>query len=206
MSISTLGYAGLESALNRYISLDPSARAQFAPLYGRVIALELVGPGLRFYLLPAPDGIKVLERFEGEADCLLRGSPFALARMGDRRASTEQLFSGEVGISGDTETAHQFGKALGTIEIDWEEQLAKLTGDIVAHKIGNLVRATADWGGRTGNTLALDTEEYLKEELQLLPGRSEIQHYLDEVDRLRDDVERLQARLALLRNREEGDA
>jgi ubiquinone biosynthesis protein UbiJ len=94
MSIATLGYASLEAALNSYLALDPEARAQLAQLHGRVIALELVGPGIRLYLLPAPDGIKLLERFEGEPDCLLSGTPLALARMHDRRTSTQQLFSG----------------------------------------------------------------------------------------------------------------
>ncbi|MCB1761383.1 MAG: SCP2 sterol-binding domain-containing protein [Gammaproteobacteria bacterium] len=203
MSISTFGYASLEALLNSYLALDPVAREELAQLHGRTIALELTGVGLRLYLLPAPDGIKLLERFEGEPDCLLRGTPLALARMRDRRTSTKQLFSGEVVISGDTETAHRFAKVLGAIDIDWEEQLSKVTGDLIAHKVGNLFRAAGDWGVRARDTLAADADEYLKEELRLLPDRRELRRFLDDVDRLRDDAERMQARFVLLRERQE---
>ena len=206
MSVSTLACAGLEAALNSYLDLDASARKQMDKLHGRVIAFEILGLAQTVYLIPGPGKVQLLEVFEGDPDCCISGSPLALARMSDRYASSSQLFSGEVAIRGDTELAHQLSKILGAMDIDWEEQLSHLTGDLIAHRVGNLLRATRDWGANSNATLSLDIQEYLQEELRLLPGRLEIEHFLGSVDTLRDDVERLQARMTLLQKQRQLDS
>ena len=128
----------------------------------------------------------------------MRGSPMALLRMNGRREGSSQLFSGEVSITGDTELAHRIAKILATFEIDWEEQLSRLTGDILAHQAGDLVRQAGAWGRDRFKTLTLNGGEYLQEESQLLPTRIEIEEFLTGVDTLRDDTERLQARIVRL--------
>lgn len=198
MSLATATSAGLELILNRYLALDPEAPPHLAPMYGQVIALEVLGLGLRWYLVPCPNRIQVLGDFEGEPDCTLRGTPFALARLGDEHRRADQLFSGAVEISGNSELGHRFGKLLGNLEIDWEEQLSTLTGDVIAHQAGNLVRGAAAWGREARESLAQDLPEYLQEEIQLLPTRFEVEEYLAEVDRLRDDLERLEQRIQRL--------
>ncbi|MCB1903235.1 MAG: sterol-binding protein, partial [Gammaproteobacteria bacterium] len=90
------------------------------------------------------------------------------------------------------------GKILAAMDIDWEEQLSHFTGDLLAHKTGNLLRTVRNWGTSSSTSLKLDLKEYLQEELRLLPGRLEVETFLGNVDVLRDDVERLQARLIQL--------
>ncbi|MES9966321.1 MAG: SCP2 sterol-binding domain-containing protein [Sedimenticola sp.] len=200
MSTSGLAYATLEEAVNRYLALDPDAQAEMVKLYGKVIAFELVGLGQTLYLVPSPNRLQVLALYEDEADCTLRGTPLALSRMGDPKGSTDQLFAGQVEISGDTELAHRFGKILAAMDIDWEEQLSHYTGDIIAHEVGNLFRTAGQWGERTIRTLGLDLQEYLQEEIRLLPVKPEIDHFLKSVDTLRNDVERMEARINRLKN------
>lgn len=200
MSISDLAFASLEEAINRCIALDPDAADKLARLHGRVIAIEIAGPELRLYMIPGPGRLQVLSRFEGEPDCLLRGSPMALACMDSKgEKGAEQLFSGKVEISGDTELGHRFGTILGGLEIDWEGQLAHFTGETLAHEIGDGLRSVAKWGRRSLETLGKDIREYVQDEARLLPERQEIKGYLDRVDTLRDDVERLEARINGLR-------
>lgn len=194
MSFSAFAYAGLETAFNRYLELDEHAHQAMAKLHGRIIAIEILGLGSTLYLVPGPQRVQILEAYEGAPDCCISGTPLALARMRDSHASN-QLFSGAVEISGDTELAHQLSKILSGMEIDWEEQLSRFTGDLIAHRLGNLLRRARAWGVESSTTLGLDIQEYLQEELRLLPGRSEIEEFLNAVDTLRDDAERLQARL-----------
>ncbi|MCW8889636.1 MAG: SCP2 sterol-binding domain-containing protein [Sedimenticola sp.] len=198
MSLSAVAVAGLEQAFNQYLSLDPQAQSQMARLHGKVIAFELSGLGQTLFLIPGPAGVQLFSRYEDEPDCVLRGTPLALARMGDQQSSSDQLFSGDVVISGDTELAHRFGKILGGMAIDWEAQLASYTGTLVADDIVGAVKGIAGWGRRSLDTLKLDVKELLQQEIQILPEREEIEQFLAEVDQTRDDVERLQARTALL--------
>lgn len=198
MSLSGVTTAGLEQALNQYLNLDPAAAAKMAQLHGKVIAFELVGLGQTVYLIPGPAGVQLFSRCEDEPDCTLQGTPLALARMGDQASSSDQLFSGAVKLSGDTELAHQFGKILGGMSIDWEAQLGRYTGSLVAEDVAGVVRELGSWGRRTLDTLELDLQELLQKELKILPERAEVEQFLAEVDELRDSIERLEARLNLL--------
>jgi ubiquinone biosynthesis protein UbiJ len=201
MSVTAALSATFEALLNQAILLDPETPARLAPMHGKVIRLDLLGMGASLYLIPNPSGIQILNTFEGQADCTLRGSPLDLMRMRGTRESAEQLFKGSVQIEGDSALAHQFGALLADLEIDWEEQLSRLTGDVAAHEIGKLVRSAISWGRSVNKTTEQNLQEYLQEELRLLPARNEITVFLDEVDRLRDDTERLEARLQRLKQR-----
>jgi len=192
----------LESALNGYIGLDPEAKERLAPLHGRIVELQVVGLGVRLFLVPGPGGIQVFRDSETPPDCTLKGSPLALAGMASERARADQLFSGSVEITGDTDLGHELGKLIGGLDVDWEEQLSRVTGDVLAHQVGNLVRGSLRWWGMAADTLLRqDLPEYLQEEVRLVPSRHETEYFLSEVDRLRDDAERLEQRLRRLRSR-----
>jgi ubiquinone biosynthesis protein UbiJ len=193
--------AGLEQGINRYLALDPEGAERLASLNGRVICIEVAGFGTRLYLIPSGKEIQVFGDYAGEPDCVLSGTPLALARIGLAERKADRLFSGEVRISGDTHLAQQFGGVLAGIAVDWEEQLSRVTGDPIAHQAGSAMRAVRRWGRRSVDTLAQDTKEYLQEEGRLVPTRYEIQLFLDAVDTLRDDIERLAARVERLTKR-----
>jgi ubiquinone biosynthesis protein UbiJ len=198
MTISAALFASLEQLLNQAINLDPDAASRLAPMQGQVIQLDLLGSGLTIYMIPEPQGFQILSHFEGQPDCLLRGSLLDLANMRSPADSADQLFNGSVTIEGDTALAQQFGEFFNSLDIDWEEQLSRLTGDIAAHQIGSMARGFVAWGKQLNQTVNLNLKEYLEEELRLLPGRYEMEPFLQNVDRLRDDVERLEARIQRL--------
>lgn len=199
MSTRDLALAGIEHAINTVIGLDPAAGKRLGQLHGRVIAIALKGVGLELLFVPGPKGqLQLLGSIEGEPDCRLSGSPLDLMRSGDKRNGPKQLFAGRVTIEGDIELAQRFGDILGGLDIDWEEQLAKLTGDIFAHEVGTLARKATHWGRRSGTMFGLNLAEYLTEEVRLVPQRDELNRFLNDVDQLRDDLARLDARLQRL--------
>ena len=205
MTIGELGYAGLESALNGYLGLDPVTRQRLAALHGRTVGVEVLGLGLTLFFTADETGVlQVYGRHEGEPDCWLRGTPFDLLRTGDRAKGADQLFSQRVRVEGDSGLAQRFGAILGDLDIDWEEHLSRIAGDVVAHEVGSAARAARDFGQRTGRTAEQNLREYLQEETRLLPTRYEVKEFLDAVDALRDDVERLAARVDRIRNRAGG--
>jgi len=193
--------AAIEVALNRVLQLDEDTVARLAGLQGKVIAIEFRGLDMRLYLIPESGKLTVYGRFEGEADTLLRGTPLALVRMGLAKHAGDALFAGDVEISGDMELGQEFSEILDGLDIDWEEHLSHVTGDLVAHKVGNLVRDALAWGRQTTHTLGLDVAEYLQEESETLPNRDEVEHYLSQVDVTRADVDRMEARILRLQER-----
>ena len=192
--------SGLELALNQVVGLDPETRDRFSRLAGKVVAIELRDLNLRFLILPAENQIHVQGHFEGDADTVIRGTSIAMARMSLREDAADSLFAGDVEISGDVELGEQFRALIDNIDIDWEEQLSKLTGDVIAHQVGNMVRHITRWGRQTADTLRQDMSEYLHEESRALPDKDDVERFNQAVDTIRMDVERLEARIQRLQS------
>jgi ubiquinone biosynthesis protein UbiJ len=190
--------AALEGVLNRYIALDPEGARGFEPIYGRIICVEIEGLGARLTLIPGPDRVQVFGAYDATPDCLIRGTPLALARLGMAERKDQALSTGAVRIEGDTAIAQALSDAMAGLAVDWEEQLSRVLGDPIANQIGRGLRAAGEWGERTSQTLKANLKEYLEEEGRLLPSRAELDDFLQAVDHLRDDVERLAARVAQL--------
>lgn len=203
--------AGIETAINSILALDPATLDALARFQGKVIAMELEAkaktPLMTLYLLPGKSGVIVLSQYAGEADTTLAGTPLALAKMslaskvGGPDAS-DVLFSGEVNIRGDIELGQSFKRVLDKMEIDWEEHLSQITGDIVAYNVGNSLRQFGSWWKQSATTLAQDAAEFLQQEDARLPLDTEMQEFTQAVDTIRDDVERLQARIQRLTSKQ----
>jgi ubiquinone biosynthesis protein UbiJ len=204
-NIKTTALAGLETAINGYLKLDPTALGRMAALAGKAIAIELRGLNIVFYLLPGKAGVAVRGTVGTSPDTTLRGTPLSLMRLGLAKNQQNLLFAGDVEIFGDTETGQRFKEILDTMDIDWEEQLSKFVSDAVAHKVGNVVRGIQDWSTQTVDSLNADITEYMQEESRILPRREEVDEFLIEVDTLRGDVDRMEKRVARLQRNLRGD-
>lgn len=188
---------GLEIALNRLLRLDPDTQARLAALEERVIALELDGLGLTLYLLPGAHGVRVMDQYPGEPTVRIRGAPLALARQWRGR----ETFGSDITIEGDAAVGRQFQTALARLDIDWEEWLSQWIGDAAAHQFGRFWRGFQSWGRQAGAILRRDGGEYLQRELRVLPPRPAVERFLSAVDALREDTDRLAARIERLRRR-----
>jgi ubiquinone biosynthesis protein UbiJ len=197
MNPKQLLLSAFETALNAGLRLDPYTVQRLGGLAGKVVAVELHGVNLTLFLSLQADRIEVRGEHAGAADARLIGTPLAFARLGlsgDRAA----LHTGEVQISGDTDLGQQLRDILAAMDIDWEEHLSKFTGDVVAHQAGNVARASQRWAQQSSAALLQDAGEYLKYERELLPDRAQVETFMQQVDVLRDDVERLEARVQRL--------
>lgn len=187
----------LEAAFNNYLRLDPDTGVRMARLDGKCIAIHLAGPDVTFYVLPTSDTVHLLHHYDGAPATTLTGSPLGLLQLatGSRERA---LFGGKVTISGDVETGQAFQAVLDDMDIDWEEHLSRLTGDLVAHRVGNAARAAQGWLRDSRAASARNTREYLQEELRVTPARIEIDNFIDDVTRLAMDTDRLAARVQRL--------
>jgi len=198
MKLPAGAIAGLEAVINRYLRLDPDIGPRLATLSGRCIAINLRGLDLTLFIFPDEHGIQLKDHIEGEADTVLRGTPLGMAHLGLGGNTEKTLFSGEVIIEGDVETGQAFKGILDGLDIDWEEQLSRLTGDVIAHQLGNSARLARRAFRHGLATLEEDLGEYLQEELRVLPSRIETENFSADVTRLSMDIDRLAARLKRL--------
>lgn len=205
MMIATLFLPGVERALNTFVAQDEAAHARVAALAGRVIALHLRGTPVRVHLCPQDDGrIQVVDAAGRSADACIEASPLSLLRLSLADDSSKLFFEGDVVITGEVALGQALRDLLLAVDIDWEEELSRVTGDVVAHQVGNVVRGGQRWSRDARHTLEQDAAEYLQEESRLLVTREESGEFLDAVDSLREDVDRLAARVQRLAGRLQG--
>ncbi len=189
--------AGLEQAMNTALALDPKTGERLQTIEGKVIALDLSGTGLQFFLQPQNGSLRLMGHYAGEVDTTLRGAPFDMLRLRSGR-SGEAMFGAGVEIEGDVELGTRFQRIIEKLDIDWEEHLSRISGDIIAHQIGNTVRDLFAWGKRSADHLGEDITDYLQEETHTLPTGFAVKEFLEQVDTLRSDVDRLEAKLKRL--------
>lgn len=190
-------YASMESVFNGLLRYDPETRAALAELAGRSIAIEVTDLSQSLHLLPVLDGLKFSQSGPVSSDVTIRGHATALLGMLRQRVDNGNT-AGQVEIKGDIHLAQRLQAILREMNIDWEEFLSRYLGDTAAHKIGRLGRDMRTYLGESLLALGMDISEYLRYERRWLPARIEVDNFLQDVDHIRDDVERAQQRLARL--------
>lgn len=191
--------APLEQALNAYLALDPGSVDKLAGIEGKVVELDLQGPpNIKLYFIPELGKLRVTAYCDQAADAVIRATPLALTRMALSDSADESLFGHGVTLLGDTGLATRIQTLLVNADIDWEEHLSHIVGDIAAHQIGRGARGLLDWGKSVLQTAQMNSDEYLHEELRATPLRREVDEFMNDVDKLRADVERTAARIQRL--------
>lgn len=188
-------WAPLEIAINQVLILDPAAATRLAPLEGKTLAVELRGLPLVAYFLFTRERINVLGEFLGEPDAHIVGTPLSLARIALTDASPQALFGQDIELRGDIDVARRIKAVLDALNIDWEEQLAWVMGDVVAHQVSHAMRDALGWSKAALSTLGQDITEYLHEESNMLPDEVAVRAFMTDVDRLRSDADRLSLRV-----------
>lgn len=101
-------------------------------------------------------------------------------------------------LEGSADFAQALNEVLRNLRWDAEEDLSRWLGDIVAHRIVSGAHLLAAEQRRIALSLEENLAEYFTEELPLIARRGAIADFSLAVDRLRDDVARLEKRLARL--------
>lgn len=188
----------LETAIGRYLALDPNARDLLTPMAGKLIGLQFEPIGATLYLCPTERGVQVLTEASTPPDVTLSGSVGAFARLGLGGAAEDSLFAGEIVMDGDHNLARRFQALFRKLDIDWQGHLARLTGDRLAALSLDFLRSGADWTRDSVATFGTNLAEFWQEESRELPAPPETEAFYAEVDTLRADRDRLEARIQRL--------
>lgn len=190
--------ASVELGLNRVLALDSTALPRLARLSGRVIALDCTAPALQLFILPSGEGLQLAGQWAGEADCRLRAPATSLLRLATGKDKTAVLHSPEVELDGDSAALLELAGILQDLELDWEYELSRWLGPVASQLLGSHIRSRATWTSQTLDSLRLNLADYLSEESRSLVGQREADARFAELDRLKLDLDRLDARIERL--------
>jgi len=188
----------LETVANRVIRLDPFSQRKLAELDGRLIAIHSEQPDFDFYLQPTDSGLRFLKQPEGEPDVTLRGDMSGFIKL--LKSDGAGFSDAGVRIEGDVEIAQKLKAVMEHLDPDWEEELSRHVGDVAAHQIGRVARGVKDWLASAHRAIEKNSAEYFQEEAGVLATHDQIEQFVEGVDKLRDDVERLAARIEQIKD------
>ncbi len=186
----------IENVLNRGLPRSPRARQLCRELQGHRVGVEV--SGLARLVVESTGETLLIKRDRAAAtEAEIVGGPFSLLALAGE--SPEAVIQrGGVQIRGDVELAQRFRELALLLRPDIEEEVSKVIGDVPAHHLGRFARAAFSWTRNAASTQARNMAEYLAHERQHLVPRAEADQLLKGVDTLRENVDRLEARIELL--------
>jgi ubiquinone biosynthesis accessory factor UbiJ len=190
----------LGQLLNRGLPRSVRARALAAELAGRSLALEVRGLGaVRLESNGSTLAVTTGDN-PAKADAGLSVGPLGLLALAGEGAQAA-VQRGEATMSGDAAIAGKFRELLTLLRPDPEEELSLVLGDVPAHQLARVARGALAWSARAADTAWRSTADYLAHERADLVSRHEGEQFLRGVEALREDLDRLAARIELLAQR-----
>jgi ubiquinone biosynthesis protein UbiJ len=183
----------LAAALNHLLDAEPWARERLSPFEGKTLELRApLAPALRFVV---EAGGRLAPAAAGQpASVTLTLTPEALPAA----AKGEDHLVRAIEVEGDDRLASEVLFLVRNLRWDPEEDLSALVGDVAAHRLAQAARALAALHADAARRLAEGFMEYAIEERRILVARRELEGVAAATARLRDDLDRLEKRIARL--------
>jgi ubiquinone biosynthesis protein UbiJ len=204
--------AAICHGINHVLAGETWASAELAKHVGKAIALEM--PFGRFAVQITSSGLLEAVRHadsaeisDGEAvppirtTLVLTISSQALSTLLTSSGPIRENAFKSVTIAGDADLAQLLGRLAGQLRWEYEEDLSKIIGDAPAHFAVAQGKKIASAGKAAGRDLLENAVEYLSEEKRVLLNQRDFAIHKNQLMELRDSVERLDKRIALLQQR-----
>jgi ubiquinone biosynthesis accessory factor UbiJ len=187
----------IENLLNRNLPRSPRALELTAALKGKSVRIEARALGWVLRCESLGSSLQLTRAGDAVADAEISGSLMNLAALAGAHPQ-DVIQRGDVSIRGDAEIAQQFRELAMLLKPDVEEELARLIGDTPAHQALRFVKMATNFGRRAANTSVRNVAEYLAHESRDLVPRAEAEDFYRGVERLREDLDRLEARTRII--------
>ena len=203
--IGTLALTPAEQAINLLIQDDPHLADLIEPFTGKLLEVKTRQPAATFTVLFESGRIR-LSSLEGaktgvQPDAKVSAPASVLLSMLTADAGSRGLVNPELELSGDVEWIQALLRALHRADIQWRDLLGAILGDSLSGQLVSLVEAGSEWAGQSNTRLRRNLEDYLREEIRIVPGPHEADRFADQLHDLRLQLDRLAARAQALDER-----
>ncbi|MDM7861356.1 SCP2 sterol-binding domain-containing protein [Alteromonas sp. ASW11-36] len=198
-----------ETVINPLLKLDPQSHQRLHQLRGKRLIvwldevqwpIELAFEGDISIHEAQVSWAEALER-NAPNECLIKTSISTMPELRDTRKITQLIREEKLDLSGDMHIAQHVSALFQELDIDWEEVLSEHLGDIAAHQLVKTAKSFDQFARQQLQQFAETLGTALIDEKRLAAHRLQVMHFGDQVSQLRDDVDRLAARITQLENK-----
>jgi len=150
------------------LHLDPGTRSRLQALEGKSISIHVTDSmpmyrdGIKVYVVPTAKGIELSADARTPADASISLTAKDLLIL-LRKSSAPN----NIAVDGDYALLAEVLEIVKGFDIDWENAISPLAGDVIAHHVGKNMRATEKWLSRSMKEAKRLAEEYMDEELPI---------------------------------------
>ena len=176
--------------LFNYLVLDQYKNSNFSELYLKKIRLKFENIGFVIFF---EDDIKIVEEDDSvdlEVYISLDVLPSILLGIND--------FKKKVKLNGDANVASLLNDLIENFDFNIEEKLVVFFGEFNASLITKIFLTVKSELNNFSINFKGMVAEFIDREKTLIPSKNEIENFNNSVDKIRDDVERLQQRTSIL--------
>ncbi len=199
MPLNQVSAAMIQSVARKVIALDPEAANGLSSFDDKVIKIEIEDFGLCYFFSFEGGTLTVSNDDSRPVSAAINGNLAAFMAAAANEHSDDSIFKGELHFSGEIGTAKRFQEFAQSLEIDWQEPIARAFGDPIGHTLTTGLQAFGGWLLNTGRSTRQDISEYLQEEIKVTPPAAEQQLFFEQVDQARSKTDRLAARIKKLK-------
>lgn len=189
----------LNTTLNAMLQLDADSAKRLHKLQGVIVAIEILPFHFMLQMLINDDALHVQEEAILQPDVIIRGTPLQMTALALNQHQKQKFFAEDITIEGNAELAQDVLHLFNHLHIDWEELLSNVMGDAPAYHAGQFARRAHKWLRDVEQSFTQNVSDYVHEETQWFPTREALQDFFNDIDTLRLDVDRVEARIKALK-------
>jgi ubiquinone biosynthesis protein UbiJ len=179
-------------AMNRLLRANPWAVEKLRHHAHKTAAIAC--PPFELRVTVTDTGQLVAAAMDVAADVAIEVTPGLLMRA----ATGDESAWRDARVAGDAEFASTIDDLRRNLAWDYEEDLSRLFGDIAAHRLAHAARGLDRWARSAVVDAGKAVAEYVIHEQPVVVSIPSVESFNRDVDRVRDDVERLEKRLELI--------
>ncbi len=189
----------IEMAGNKALEFDQASVARLEKLHGKTMTLHVKTLNQSVTLSPRPEGIEFSSMAPDNVDVTLSTTLGAMIKISRDGLENAELESGELEMSGDPIIGQRFAQIIGELDINWQALLSEQIGDTPAKTVTMISNQAMAMASEGRGRLHEYVQSLIKDDMQIVVSKEQVEPFLDGVDNLRAHVDQLSAKIETLR-------
>lgn len=198
--ILTLLLPVLETIVNRALFADPDALTKIVAIKNQVIEIHCEDWEMHFYVTIDSQGLRFHKKYSGESNTIIRGTLNNFLHIFMKGGDTKAVFNYPIEINGNTHNVEVLRDAFKNIDIDFEEKLSHYLGDTISHKLFFRLKEAKNLLKKSADNITEQTKEFIHYETKSLISQKQAEQFYSDVATLKDDVDRMEARISRIKS------
>ena len=203
--LESLALLPVEKILNAIVARDAHIAKKLVAFDSKCIEVVSFRPGFSLSIRFEDDSIKLSaidsQSLGIQTDATITGNAESLLGLLTKNSNQRALADSAIDISGDATLVQDLHVTIESLDVDWQDYLAPILGDVLSNELGEIQSNARDWSKSTGTSMHRGVRDYLSEEARLVPSELEVDSFSNRLDQLRLSIDRVTAKTELLKRR-----